>query len=241
MTLVNLTFAHASLTLLEELFHMKTSICLFMLLFVSVPTPVSADDAAFAKWEKDIAAIEAKIKSGESPQGSILFVGSSSIRLWNLKESFPAIVTSNHGFGGSQLADSVHFFERIVAPLKPAVIVVYAGDNDIAQKKTPQVVAEDFAHFAAKVKELLPDCRKVIYVAIKPSVKRWALADTLKATNQLIRTSCEKDERLHFLDVWTPMLDASGQPRPELLVEDGLHMNADGYQIWNAALEPLLK
>lgn len=220
---------------------MKTFICLFVLLFVSAPTQLSADDAAFAKWEKEIATIEAKIKSAESPQGSILFVGSSSIRLWNLKQSFPAIVTSNHGFGGSQLADSVHFFERIVAPVKPSVIVLYAGDNDIAQKKEPQVVAEDFAQFAAKVKEQLPDCRKVIYVAIKPSVKRWALADRIKTTNQLIRTSCENDDRLHFLDVWTPMLDANGQPRAELLVEDGLHMNSEGYEIWNKALEPLLR
>lgn len=219
---------------------MKTTICSLTLLLISTITSATADDAAFAKWEGDIAAIEAKIKSGESPQGSILFVGSSSIRLWKLKESFPERVTSNHGFGGSQMADSVHFFERIVVPVKPSVIVIYAGDNDIAQKTPPQVVAEDFAQFAAKVKEQLPECHKVIFVAIKPSVKRWALADTIKATNQLIRTNCEKDDRLHYLDVWTPMLDANGQPRPELLLEDGLHMNADGYQIWTEALEAVL-
>lgn len=219
---------------------MKTIICTLVLLFISTITSATADDAAFAKWEKDIAAIEAKIKSGESPQGSILFVGSSSIRLWNLKESFPERVTSNHGFGGSQMADSVHFFDRIVVPVKPSVIVIYAGDNDIAQKKTPQIVAEDFARFAAKVKEQLPECRKVIYVAIKPSVKRWALADTIKTANQLIETNCRKDDRLHFLDIWTPMLDANGQPRPELLLEDGLHMNADGYRIWTDALEAIL-
>lgn len=219
---------------------MKTIICSLTLLFISTIASANADDAAFAKWEKDIAAIEAKIKSGESPQGSILFVGSSSIRLWNLKESFPERMTSNHGFGGSQMVDSVHFFERIVLPVKPSVIVIYAGDNDIAQKKTPQDVAEDFAQFAAKVKEQLPECRKVIFVAIKPSVKRWALADTIKATNHLIETNCRKDDRLHFLDVWTPMLDANGQPRPELLLEDGLHMNAAGYQIWNTALEAIL-
>ena len=219
---------------------MKAIICSLTLLLISTIASATADNAAFAKWEGDIAAIEAKIKSGESPQGSILFVGSSSIRLWNLKESFPERMTSNHGFGGSQMADSVHFFERIVVPVKPSVIVIYAGDNDLAQKKSPQVVAEDFAQFAAKVKEQLPECRKVIFVAIKPSVKRWALADTIKATNKLIRTNCENDDRLHFLDVWTPMLDANGQPRPELLREDGLHMNADGYQIWNNALEVVL-
>jgi lysophospholipase L1-like esterase len=225
---------------IDRILFMKTIIRSIALVFIGAIASATADDSAFAKWGKDISAIEAKIQSGESQQGSILFVGSSSIRLWKLKESFPERVTSNHGFGGSQMADSVHFFERIVTPVKPSVIVIYAGDNDIAQEKSPQVVAEDFAQFAAKVKEQLPECRKVIFVAIKPSVKRWALADTIKTTNQLIRTNCEKDERLHFLDIWTPMLDANGQPRPELLLEDGLHMNADGYKIWNNALEAIL-
>jgi lysophospholipase L1-like esterase len=219
---------------------MKTRAGSLAWLLIFAVTQASADDTAFTKWEKEITAIEAKIQSGESQQGSILFVGSSSIRLWDLKKSFPDRATSNHGFGGSQMADSVHFFERIVAPIKPSVIVVYAGDNDIAQKKTPRMVDDDFAKFVAKVEKQLPDCRKVIFVAIKPSLKRWALADTIKATNQLIQIRCKSDERLHYLDIWTPMLGADEQPRPELLLEDGLHMNNAGYQIWNAALEPLL-
>ena len=220
---------------------MKTILCLLTLLFVSTISVATADDAAFSKWDKDIAVIENRIQSGESPQGSIMFVGSSSIRLWNVKEAFPEFATSNHGFGGSQMADSVYFFERIVAPVKPSVIVVYAGDNDIAQKKTPQVVADDFTQFAEKVKKQLPDCRKVIYLAIKPSVKRWALAENIKATNQLIQTRCEKDDRLQFLDVWTPMLDAGGLPRPELLLKDGLYMSPEGPLTRNRTLEPALK
>ncbi len=201
----------------------------------------SAEVKSFTKWEKEIAAIEIKINSGESQQGSVLFVGSSSIRLWDLKKSFPDRATSNHGFGGSQMADSVHFFDRIVAPVKPSIIVVYAGDNDIAQKKTPQMVDEDFARFVAKVQEQLPDCRKVVFVSIKPSVKRWALSSTIEATNRLIQTRCESNDRLHYLDIWTLMLNSDGQPRPELLLEDGLHMNHDGYRIWNTALESVLK
>ena len=139
------------------------------------------------------------------------------------------------------MADSVHFFERIVAPVKPSIIVVYAGDNDIAQKKSPETVAADFAQFCAKVKEQLPECGKVVYVSIKPSVKRWALADTIKSANKLIKTQCEKDDKLQYLDVWNPMLDAKGEPRPELLLKDGLHMTADGYKIWNDALGPSLR
>ncbi len=219
---------------------MKATICSVVLVLINACSSVIADDAAFAKWEKDIAAIEAKIQSGQSAPGSIVFVGSSSIRMWKLDDSFPDLKTCNHGFGGSQMADSVHFFERIVAPVKPSIIVVYAGDNDIAKEKTPKTVAADFAQFCAKVKEQVPDCRKVIYVSIKPSVKRWALADTIKSANRLIETQCQQDDQLEYLDVWTPMLDEKGQPRPELLLKDGLHMTDEGYKIWNEALKPLL-
>ena len=220
---------------------MKAFVCSIIIVLVSNLSPAMADDADFAKWEKDIVAIEAKIKSGESAQGSIVFVGSSSICMWKLNDSFPDLKTCNHGFGGSQMEDSVHFFERIVAPVKPSIIVVYAGDNDISKKKSPETVASDFALFCAKVKEQLPNCHKVVYVSIKPSVKRWALAHTIMSANKLIETQCEKDERVQYLDVWTPMLDANGEPRPELLLKDGLHMTADGYKIWNDALKPRLR
>ena len=220
---------------------MKATMCSVVLVLINACSSAIADDAAFAKWEKDIAAIEAKIRSGESAQGSIVFVGSSSIRMWKLNDSFPDLKTCNHGFGGSQMADSVHFFERIVAPVKPSVIVVYAGDNDIANKKSPETVAADFAQFCTKMKEQIPNCRKVVYVSIKPSVKRWAMAETIKTANKLIETRCEMDEKLQYLDVWTPMLDTNRQPRPELLLKDGLHMTADGYKIWNDALGPLLR
>ncbi len=210
-------------------------------LLFCVPQFAGADDAGFAKWEKEIAAIEAKIASGESAQHSILFVGSSSVRRWKLKDSFPDLATSNHGFGGSQMGDSVHFFDRIVAPAHPSIIVVYAGDNDLANGKSAQAVAKDFQQFAAKVKEQVPDCQKVIYVAVKPSVKRWALADKMKECNHLIQTFCKTDDRLEFLDIWQAMLDADGNPRADLLVEDGLHMNDAGYKIWNEALRPLLQ
>ena len=220
---------------------MKATMCSVVLVLINACSSAIADDAAFAKWEKDIAAIEAKIRSGESAQGSIVFVGSSSIRMWKLNDSFPDLKTCNHGFGGSQMADSVHFFERIVAPVKPSVIVVYAGDNDIANKKSPETVAADFAQFCTKMKEQIPNCRKVVYVSIKPSVKRWAMAETIKTANKLIETRCEMDEKLQYLDVWTPMLDTNRQPRPELLLKDGLHMTADGYKIWNDALGPSLR
>ena len=201
----------------------------------------ASEDLKPERWEKEIVGIEERMAAGKSPGGSVLFVGGSSIRLWKLDESFPELKTSNHGFGGSHLSDSVHFFDRIVAPVKPSFIVVYAGDNDIAAGKTPETVHDDYCKFADLVHQKVPTCRKVIYITIKPSVKRWALAEQMQKVNSLIKATCEKNSNLLFADIWGPMLNAEGMPRPDLLVEDGLHMNADGYRIWTNMLKPHLQ
>ena len=210
-----------------------------LLIFVGSLTG-QADEKTPDRWEKDIVDIERRINQGKSPKEAVLFVGSSSIRLWNLEESFPSLKVLNHGFGGSYLSESVHFFDRIVTPVKPAIIVVYAGDNDIAAGKSPETVHADFLAFVAKMEMQVPECKKVIYISIKPSIKRWAMAETIKKANSMIQESCEKSDKLEFLDIWTAMLDDKAVPNASLLVEDGLHMNKKGYQIWSEALLPHL-
>lgn len=195
-----------------------------------------AQENSSDRWEKEIAGIEELIHSGKSPKESILFVGSSSIRLWKLDKSFPDLKTANHGFGGSQLADSVRHFERIVTPLRPTVIVLYAGDNDIAAGKSPEKVTQDFREFVRKVEQQLPECRKVLYVSIKPSLKRWTLAETMQETNTSIRKVCESNARLEFVDIWPTMLNSNGEPNADLLVEDGLHLSEAGYSLWSKAV-----
>lgn len=202
---------------------------------------VQADEKSPERWEKSIVEIEQRIASGKSAPGAALFVGSSSIRLWKLEDSFPDLVTANHGFGGSFLSDSVHFFDRIVVPIKPSVIVLYAGDNDIASGKTPEIVFADFQQFIAAVREKVPECRQVVYIGIKPSVKRWALADKIQKANSLIRAACDKDPLAEYADVWEPMLMADGKPNADLLLDDGLHMNEKGYKIWADVVMAVLK
>jgi lysophospholipase L1-like esterase len=201
---------------------------------------VSAQEKTPDRWEKEIAAIEEQIASGKTPQEGVLFVGSSSIRLWKLDKSFPDLKTANHGFGGSQLEDSVRYFERIVVPAKPTVIVLYAGDNDVATGKSASDVSEDFREFVEKVEQQLPTCRRVLYVSIKPSLLRWNLAEKMKETNASIRKICESDDRLEFVDIWAPMLNEKGEPTAELFVKDGLHLSEAGYAVWTQAVRPYL-
>lgn len=194
-----------------------------------------------AKWEKEINAFEASDKTNPPPRGAILFVGSSSIRLWkNLAAAFSEHRVINRGFGGSQIDDSISLADRIILPYQPKLIVLYAGDNDIANGKSPDQVFADFQTFVRKIHRARPKTR-IAFISIKPSPSRWHLADKQKAANQLIKALCEKEKQLSYIDVFTPMLGANGEPRPELFVEDKLHLNAKGYELWESVIRPCLK
>jgi lysophospholipase L1-like esterase len=194
----------------------------------------------FSRWEKAIAAFEQQDKDNPPPKNAILFVGSSSIRLWELKKSFPDLDVINRGFGGSQIVDSVHFAPRLVTRHAPRLVVFYAGDNDIAFGKTPEQVAADYHAFIQAVHKELPKTN-VIFISIKPSVLRWSLWDKMQKANALIEADCKKNELLAYVDITGPMLGDDGKPRKDLFVSDGLHLNARGYELWTSVLKPYLK
>jgi lysophospholipase L1-like esterase len=204
---------------------------------VTVPPAVSAP----SQWEPDIAQFEAQDRASPPRPGSIVFVGSSSIRMWTtLDRDFPGVPVLNRGFGGSEAGDVAQFAERIVVPYKPPVVVFYAGDNDLAAGKTPAQVLTAFQSFVATMHRDLPATR-IVFVSIKPSIARWSIVDQMRAANQLVRDYVRTDNRLSYVDVFTPMLDASGQPRRELYIEDGLHMTPAGYAIWRDLIAPAIR
>ncbi len=191
------------------------------------------------KWEKDIAAFEAKDKESAPPQGGIVFVGSSTIRMWKVKESFPDLPVINRGFGGSEIADSVKYADRIVLPHKPRLVLLFAGGNDINAGKDPEAVFGDYKAFVKKVHDALPKT-KVLYLSLYPNVARAAQVEKTTKLNALIEAHAKTDERLGYIDIASKMRSAEGKPRPELLLKDGLHMNPDGYALVSGIVKPFL-
>jgi lysophospholipase L1-like esterase len=175
-----------------------------------------------------------------SPADAVLFVGSSSIRLWETAKYFPDFPIINRGFGGSHISDVIFFIEPFVMKYKPQVIVFYAGDNDVADKKSAEQVFNDYKEFFRLVKRELPDT-KILYIPIKPSLDRWSIWEEMKKANDLISMFSEKYESLYYIDMATPMLSEDSLPDSSLFVEDGLHLNTKGYELWTEILMPVLE
>jgi len=191
------------------------------------------------RWEGAIRRFEQRDRTKSPPKGEILFLGSSSIVRWDTARRFDGYKTINRGFGGSQISDSLEFADRILIPYRPRTVVFYAGDNDIAADETPQQVADDYKALVARVHRKLPRV-EFIFVAIKPSLRRWKLWDRMKQANEMIARFSDSDTRLKYLDIATPMLGADGKPRKELLAADGLHLSEEGYRLWTSLTRPLL-
>lgn len=191
------------------------------------------------RWAEEIAQFRRHDAESPPPAGAVVFVGSSSIRLWDLAKSFPGLAAINRGFGGSHLCDAVHYADLLVANHQPSKIVLYAGDNDLAAGKTADQVLGDFQQFVAEIRRSSAET-PIIFIAIKPSPDRWKLRAEQQRANRLIAKECGAGKNLHFVDVWQAMLGADGVPRAQFFQEDGLHLNDAGYAVWTKLLRPLL-
>lgn len=193
-----------------------------------------------AKWEKDIQAFEQWDRKNSFPANAVLFIGSSSIRMWETRQCFPDLPVINRGFGGSQISEITPFVGRIVFPYRPRAIVFYAGDNDIAAGKSPQAIADDFRDFVRRIREKLADA-PIYFLSIKPSQSRWSMWVNASKANDLIRDLCRTNPDLYYVDLASCLLQENGTPNPIFYLPDNLHLNAQGYKLWSQILAPLLR
>jgi lysophospholipase L1-like esterase len=220
-----------------------------LLLRAAAPGTIGSSASALAvppgdedptRFEAEIRAFEAEDRANPPPVGGIVFVGSSSIKNWKAVTSdFPSLPVLNRGFGGSTLADVLYYVDRVVLRYRPRLVVLYAGDNDLAMGRTPGRVVSDFRLFMEQLRSRLPETR-VVYLSIKPSPSRRPYLQAARETNKRIRTEIGRDSLASYIDVFSPMLGPDGQPRPELFGPDSLHMTRAGYQLWRRLLDTVV-
>lgn len=193
------------------------------------------------RFEQAVIRFEKQDERSPPPINAVVCVGSSSVRMWHgeLANDLAPLTVIPRGFGGSNMNDLLHYADRLVLKHRPRAVLIYEGDNDIAQGVSPGQVVDTFEALVLLIHEELPACR-VYLLAIKPSPKRWALWPKMQEANRLLAKACGGDDRLTFIDIASPMLGASGEPRPELYVNDQLHMSRLGYEVWREAVRPVL-
>lgn len=192
-----------------------------------------------AKWLPAITAFEDQDRQSPPPQDAVLFVGSSTIRLWDTQAAFPNLPTINRGFGGSHLADALHYLDRLVLQYKPRIVVLHAGGNDLNAQKTPEAAARDFREIHARIRRELPQTR-LLYIGIKPTLARASLRRQEQALNQLIRAELAKDPLGVFIETEQAFSDEHGKPRADLLTDDKLHLNEAGNAVLTSLVRPHL-
>jgi lysophospholipase L1-like esterase len=203
----------------------------------AIDAPSPAYLAAQARWKSDLAAFASADKERLPGDDGVLFVGSSTIRMWaSMAQDFRQLpVVINRGFGGSTMDDCSLFARDLVVRYRPRQVLVYAGDNDLAEGRTPLQVLESFAHFANTVRAELPNVR-ISYISVKPSPSREKLLPQIRETNNIIGAYLTRLPNSEYIDVFTPMMAADGRPRGELFRGDMLHLNADGYRLWQSVI-----
>lgn len=170
------------------------------------------------------------------PTDAMLFVGSSSIRGWATANAFPGKPIINRGFGGSEFSDILYYYDKVIEPYAAKQVFLYEGDNDIASGKTPERVFADYQLLVSRFQADFPES-DMVFISIKPSKARWNLWPPMAKANQLIREYAANHEHLHYADLASSLLDDEGKPK-DVFVEDGLHLNEQGYALWREALAP---
>lgn len=208
-------------------------------LFLGISVSLYAQDPLRLKEEvTSIVAGDSAVKNKDI----ILFTGSSSIRFWkDVAAYFPGHNVLNRGFGGSEMSDLLYYFDKLVLPYKTKQIFVYEGDNDIASGKKPQRILQGADSLLRLIRSKVSPGVEVIFISPKPSIARWELKDQYTVYNNLLKDWVKSKKNVKYADVWTPMLDPSGKVMQDLFIQDGLHMNKKGYDIWAGVIRKYIR
>jgi lysophospholipase L1-like esterase len=220
---------------------MKRILLIVALLFVQSLcwAQTAENDPDPARFDGEIAQFQQWDAKNSYPEQAILFVGSSSIRMWETHEAFPEYPIINRGFGGSHISDVQHFYDQVIKKYNPSVILFYAGDNDVAADKPVEQVMADYKEITDRVLDDFPDV-KFVYVPIKPSSSRWQYWSAMDAANQKIKAYNKMHSQLYYIDLATPLLGSDGTPDDSFFIDDQLHLNKSGYAVWNQIVAPKL-
>jgi len=194
-----------------------------------------------AIWCNEIKRLKRRLVKLETQENLIAFYGSSSVRLWvNMKRDLGPFNVVNLGFGGSSFAWCIHYFEEIFKEASPSKIVLYAGENDLNEGKTPQEVLSGCKELVGLIYDKYPEVELAL-ISLKPSVEREHLMPLIMETNLMLSKYFITELKAQYINVFAQMITTDNRPIPELYLSDGLHLNKQGYALWSTAIKKALQ
>ncbi len=211
--------------------------CFILLAFLAI-----AENAISQPFINEIKAFRRADSTSMPPQNAILLIGSSSFTNWkDVAKYFPEHTIINRGFGGSSLPHMTMYAEDIIFKYNPKQIIIYCGENDLTGG--PTITADTIFNRVKKLHQLIRSRYKkvpIAYISMKPSPSREKYLETMQKGNAMIKSFMEHQKRSSYIDVYSSMLDANGKILTHIFLSDKLHMNAEGYKIWQGVIAPYL-
>jgi lysophospholipase L1-like esterase len=225
---------------------MKLPSAKFLLLISGIYLFISA--ASICAHAQDPARFKSEVESLvtakhdlDPSEKKVVFAGSSSVRMWkDVPSYYLAYNVINNGFGGSHFSDLLFYYNELILRFTPDILFLYEGDNDIASGKEPAIIAKEAKTLIKRIRKDLPQTR-IIIISPKPSVARWNLKPKYEALNRELKKLAERNKSVEFADVWSAMLDQNGEVFRDIFLQDNLHMNKKGYDIWGKVIGEYLK
>jgi hypothetical protein len=212
----------------------------FLLLFLLAGFSIQTFAQSGFPFDNEIRAFKHQDSLSFPKSGGILFIGSSSIRLWSdLEQRFPGKPIVKRGVGGSELSQLVKYYTPyILFPYHPGKIFIYAGENDLNAGESADSVFSNVKALWTMINTNLPDT-KIYFLSIKPAPSRIRIEqDELKA-NEMIKNYLQDKPNTIFIDVSSVIYKPGTiEPDPTLFRNDMLHLNSKGYDRWQKVLEP---
>ena len=206
----------------------------FFLLIIVSCSPLKKYEDTAAKWENEIIKLENLDSSQDYTTNQILFIGSSSIRLWkSIKRDLEPYEPIRRAYGGARYTDLIHFTERLVSPHNIKAVGIFVanditgGENDLSPKEVLKL-----AKYVVKQIRTSHKSSSVFFIETTPTPKRWKAWSKISQANDLIKEFCDSSDRLFYISTRDYFIGDNGLPTEEFFIRDKLHLNRKGYALW---------